>query len=110
MINDCREGEIDLIITKSISRFARNSVDTLKRLKFHKELNPPVNVWFERESLFSLNEKSGILIKLLSAIGQEESVNISESIACGKLSLAQRGIVKPARVGYGYMYGDNKQC
>ena len=109
MIDDCSEGKIDLIITKSISRFARNTVDTLKYLKLLKELNPPVNVWFERENLFSLNEKSGILIKLLSAIGQEESVNISESIAWGKRSLAQRGIVRPARVGYGYMYGDNKQ-
>jgi hypothetical protein len=51
MIEDCKAGRIDLIITKSLSRFARNTVDTLTYLKLLKDLSPSVDVWFERENL-----------------------------------------------------------
>lgn len=109
MIDDCRSGKIDLIVTKSISRFARNTVDTLSYLNILKGLDPPVEVWFERENLRSLDSKSNVLISLLSALGQEESVSLGEAISWGRRSLAQRGIARPARLGYGYQYGKNKE-
>jgi DNA invertase Pin-like site-specific DNA recombinase len=109
MMEDCKAGRVDLIITKSLSRFARNTVDTLTYLNMLKSLDPPVDVWFERENLRALDEKSNVLINLLSALGQEESVNIGESIAWGRRSLAQRGVVRPAVQGYGYEYDKNKE-
>jgi DNA invertase Pin-like site-specific DNA recombinase len=109
MIEDCKAQKIDLIITKSISRFARNTVDTLTYLNMLKSLDPPVDVWFERENLRASDSKSNVLINLLSALGQEESVNIGEAIAWGRRSLAQRGIVRPAVQGYGYEYNKNKE-
>ena len=89
MMEDCKAGKVDLIITKSLSRFARNTVDTLTYLNMLKSLDPKVEVWFERENILSLSEKSNVLINLLSALGQEESVNIGDAIAWGKRSLAQ---------------------
>lgn len=74
-----------------------------------KSLDPPTEVWFERENLRSLDDKSNVLISLLSALSQEESVNIGEAIAWGKRSLAQRGIVTPGNIGYGFQYGKNKE-
>jgi DNA invertase Pin-like site-specific DNA recombinase len=109
MIEDCKASKIDLIITKSISRFARNTVDTLTYLKMLKNLEPQTIVWFERENIFSNDENSSVLINLLSALSQEESINIGEAIAWGKRSLAQRGIVRLARIGYGYKSGENKE-
>ncbi|WP_313119315.1 recombinase family protein [Proteiniclasticum ruminis] len=109
MMEDCKAGRINLIITKSLSRFARNTVDTLTYLNMLKSLEPQVDVWFERENLRALDEKSNVLINLLSALGQEESVNIGEAIAWGRRSLAQRGIVRPAVQGYGYQYDKNKE-
>jgi len=109
MMEDCKAGRINLIITKSLSRFARNTVDTLTYLNMLKSLEPQVDVWFERENLRALDDKSNVLINLLSALGQEESVNIGEAIAWGKRSLAQRGIVRPTVQGYGYEYDKNKE-
>ena len=109
MMEDCKAGKIDLIITKSISRFARNSVDTLTHLRMLEKLDPKVDVWFERENLRALDKRSNLLINLLAALSQEESNNISESIAWGRRRLAQRGIVNLAVLGYGYQYGKNKE-
>lgn len=109
LMEDCKAGKVDLIITKSLSRFARNTVDTLTYLNMLKSLDPQVDIWFERENLRSLDEKSNVLISLLSALSQEESVNIGEAIAWGKRSLAQRGIVNPGNIGYGFQYGKNKE-
>ena len=109
LMEDCKAGKVDLIITKSLSRFARNTVDTLTYLNMLKSLDPPTDVWFERENLRSLDDKSNVLISLLSALSQEESVNIGEAIAWGKRSLAQRGIVNPGNIGYGFQYGKNKE-
>ena len=59
--------------------------------------------------MFSLDDRSNLLIKLISVIGQEESLNLGESVAWGKRRLAQRGIVRPGHIGYGYYYGKNKE-
>jgi hypothetical protein len=57
LIDDCVAGKVNLIITKSLSRFARNTLDTLEYLNLLKNLDPPVNVWFQKENLYSLDEK-----------------------------------------------------
>lgn len=78
MINDCRKGKIDLILTKSITRFARNTLDSLK---FTEELkNLGIAVIFEKENLNSLDENSKMLLTVLSSIAEEESRNISNNV------------------------------
>ncbi len=109
MIEDCKAGRIDLIITKSISRFSRNTVDVLSYIDMLNNLDPPTKVWFERENLRSDDERSSLLIKLMGALGQEESRSSGESIAWGKRNLAQRGIIHPTQISYGYCRGKNKE-
>lgn len=78
LIQDCEDGKIDLILTKSISRFARNTVDllmTIRNLKSRK-----IAVYFEKEHINTLDNTGEILITILSSQAQEESRNISENI------------------------------
>jgi len=105
MIEDCKAGKIDLIITKSISRFSRNVVDTLKYLQLLSSLENPTVVKFERENILSSNKDSSFMISLISAVSQEESRNIGTSIAWAKRSMAQRGVVRPGVAGYGFRIG-----
>lgn len=71
MIEDCEKGKIDIIITKSISRFARNSTDFLKIIEKLKELG--VSVYFEKENLNTSNPENDILLTTLSIIAEEVS-------------------------------------
>lgn len=80
MIADCRAGKIDKIITKSISRFARNVVDCLTYLRELKNMSPPVEVYFEKERLSSLDDKTDMVLSLMASIAQEESRSISANI------------------------------
>lgn len=82
MIQDALNGEIDLIITKSISRFARNTVDTLTRVRELKDNG--VEVFFEKENIYTLDSKNEILITIMSSLAQEESRSISENVRWGK--------------------------
>ena len=77
MINDALDGKIDLIITKSVSRFARNTVDTLTTGRKLKEKN--IEVWFEKENIQTLDSKGELLITIMSSLAQEESRSISEN-------------------------------
>lgn len=82
MIDACKAGKIDLIITKSISRFARNTVDCLnhvRKLKFDYN----VEVFFEKENIYSFDSKMELVLTMLSSIAQEESRNISENTKWG---------------------------
>lgn len=81
MINDCKAGKIDLIITKSISRFARNTVDCLEHVRKLKHIG--VEVFFEKENIYSFDSKMELVLTLLSSIAQEESRNISENTKWG---------------------------
>lgn len=81
MISDCRAGKIDLIITKSISRFARNTVDCLEHVRKMKLMG--VEVFFEKENIYSFDSKMELILSLLSSIAQEESRNISENTKWG---------------------------
>ena len=73
MIEDCKAGKIDLILTKSISRFARNYVDCGQIVRELMELNPPVGVRFESENLFTLKMQGEMQLMMFSGIAQEES-------------------------------------
>lgn len=79
MIQDCLAGKIDLIVTKSISRFGRNTVDTLTILRQMKAAN--VDVYFETEDLHSLDSEGELLITLASAIAQADSEERSKNTA-----------------------------
>lgn len=79
MIADAKAGKIDYIITKSLSRFARNTVDSLNTVRTLQFLKPPVGIYFEKENIDTLDSKSELLITLLSALAQDESRSISEN-------------------------------
>ncbi len=73
MISDCRDGKIDMIITKSVSRFARNIVDCISVLRELEKLKPPIGVYFETEGLFSLNDKAKLALNFTVTLAEEES-------------------------------------
>lgn len=81
MIEDCKAGKIDMIITKSISRFARNTLDCLNYVRMLKEIG--VGVWFEKENINTLDSKGEVLLTILSSLAQDESRSISENSTWG---------------------------
>ena len=81
MVKDALGGKIDLIITKSVSRFARNTVDSLTTIRELKEHN--VEVFFEKENIYTLDSKGELLITIMSSLAQEESRSISENVTWG---------------------------
>ena len=80
MIDSCKAGEIDLIITKQVSRFARNVLDSLNYIFMLRKLNPPVGVYFEAEKLNTLDKSSDMVITVLSLVAQSESEQKSNSL------------------------------
>ena len=80
MIEKCKAGEIDLIITKQVSRFARNVLDRLNYIFMLRKLNPPVGVYFETEKLNTLDRSSDMVITVLSLVAQSESEQKSNSL------------------------------
>ena len=81
MIADCRDGKIDMIITKSISRFARNTLDCLNYVRELKELG--IGILFEKENINTLDAKGEVLLTILSSLAQDESRSISENSTWG---------------------------
>lgn len=82
MVADALDGKIDLILTKSISRFARNTVDTLTTIRKLKEHG--IEVYFEKENIYTLDAKGEVMITIMSSLAQEESRSISENVTWGK--------------------------
>ena len=80
MIEECKAGHINLIVTKSISRFARNVLDCISYVRQLKLLNPPVGVFFEMEGINSLDPNSEMILTILSIVAQEESKQKSDSL------------------------------
>ena len=91
MIQDALDGKIDIILTKSIARFARNTVDTLSIVRKLKEKN--IAVIFEKENLNTLDATSEIVLTILSSLAQDESRNISENVKWGIARRYEKGIV-----------------
>ena len=108
MIAAAMKGRIDLIITKSISRFARNTVDTLTTVRKLKERG--VEVYFEKENIFTLDSKGELLITIMSSLAQEESRSISENVTWGMRRRFAEGMVYvPYERFLGYRKGQNGQ-
>lgn len=91
MIEDCMAGKIDLVLTKSVSRFARNTVDSLQNIRKLKEKN--IGVYFEKEGVNTLEGTGELLITILSSQAQEESRNLSENTRWGLVRRFENGIV-----------------
>lgn len=91
MIDDCMAGKIDMIITKSVSRFARNTVDSLQTIRKLKEKN--IAILFEKEGVNTLEGSGELLITILSSQAQEESRNISENTRWGITRRFENGII-----------------
>ena len=82
MISDALDGKIDLIVTKSVSRFARNTVDSLTTIRQLKEAG--VEVYFEKENIWTFDGKGELLLTIMSSLAQEESRSISENCTWGQ--------------------------
>ena len=82
MIADALAGKIDLIVTKSVSRFARNTVDSLTTVRKLKEKG--IEIFFEKENIWTLDSKGELLITIMSSLAQEESRSISENCTWGQ--------------------------
>ena len=102
MIRDARNSKFDLILTKSISRFARNTVDTLKYIRFLKEKN--IDVYFEEENINTTAMQGELLITILSSIAQQESENISAHILAGREMALKNGTKRASKSCIGYDY------
>ena len=92
MIRDCYDGKIDLIITKSISRFARNTLDCISYVRQLRSLEPPVAVFFENENLNTTDRRNEAFIAMLSSVAQGESENKSEAIKWSIKRRFQKGL------------------
>ena len=104
MIQDALDGKIDLIVTKSVSRFARNTVDSLTTIRKLKECG--VEVYFEKENIYSLDSKGELLLTIMSSLAQEESRSISENVTWGRRKQFADGKVSmPYKHFLGYKRG-----
>lgn len=101
MISDSRAGKLDLIITKSVSRFARNVVDCIGLTRDLAELKPPVGVFFESEAIFSLNDDSQMALSFVATMAEEESHTRSRSMETSLRMRLDHGIpLTPKLLGY----------
>ncbi|ETP71160.1 site-specific recombinase, DNA invertase Pin, partial [Lachnospiraceae bacterium JC7] len=102
MIKACLDGEIDMVITKSISRFARNTLDTLRYVRTLKERN--IAVYFEDEKINTLSMDGELLLVVLSSVAQQEVENISNNVKKGLAMKMSRGEIVGFTGALGYDY------
>ena len=95
MVTDALAGKIDLIVTKSVSRFARNTVDSLTTVRKLKDKG--IEIYFEKENIWTLDAKGELLITIMSSLAQEESRSISENVTWG-----QRKRLADGKVSFAY--------
>jgi site-specific DNA recombinase len=103
MIEAARNGLIDLIITKSISRFSRNTIDTLKLIQELKNKN--IEVFFEKENISSFDPKIELVMSILSGMAEEESRSISENVKWSNTRRFEKGefhVVTKGMLGYNH--------
>lgn len=92
MIDACMDGEIDMVITKSISRFARNTLDCLKYIRQLKDRSIPV--FFEKEAINTMDAKGEVLITIMASLAQQESQSLSQNVKLGLQFRYQNGQVQ----------------
>lgn len=97
LIDDCRAGKVDAIITKSVSRFGRNTVDTLVFTRALRTLG--IDVFFEKENLHTCSAEGELLLTLMAAVAESESVSMSDNIKWGKRKKYEKGIIESLVVG-----------
>ena len=100
LLDDCEAGKIDIVLTKSISRFARNTVDLLETVRHLKELG--IEVQFEKEHINSLSDDGELMLSLLASFAQEESRSISENARWAIQKRFEKGIPNGHFRVYGY--------
>lgn len=105
MIEDCKTGKIDMILTKSISRFARNTVDLLETVRWLKSIG--IGVQFEKEKIDSLSDDGELMLSLLASFAQEESRSISENVKWAIRKNFKKGIGNNF-ILYGYRWDGKK--
>ena len=103
MIRDALAGKIDLIVTKSVSRFARNTVDSLTTIRKLKEAG--CECFFQKENIMTFDSKGELLITIMSSLAQEESRSISENVTWGQRKRFSDGKVS---IPYGQFLGYRK--
>lgn len=92
MIGECMAGNIDMVITKSISRFARNTLDCLKYIRLLKEKNIPV--FFEKENINTMDSRGEVLLTIMASLAQQESESLSKNVKLGLQFRYQNGQVQ----------------
>ena len=103
MMNDALSGKIDLILTKSVSRFARNTVDSLTCVRELKANGG--EIYFEKENIWTFDSKGELLITIMSSLAQEESRSISENVKWGIRKRFQEGKPRFPYASLGYRKG-----
>ena len=102
MIADCEAGKIDIILAKSISRFARNTVDLLETVRHLKSIG--VEVRFEKENISSKSSSGEVMLSILASFAQEESISISNNVKWGTRKRFEQGIPNGRFRVYGYRW------
>lgn len=102
MIARCQNGEIDMILTKSISRFARNTVDTLNYVRMLKDKN--IAIFFEKENINTLDMNGELLLTIMSSLAQQEVESLSQNVKIGLQMKMKRGEMVGFNGCFGYDY------
>ena len=105
LMKDCRRGRIDRVLTKSVSRFARNTKECLEAVRELKTLG--ISVYFEKENIDTGELSSEMLLALHSQFAQEESVSISKNVRMGFRKRMNDGTYVPSATPYGYIRSEN---
>ncbi len=106
MIDDCLAGKIDLVVTKSVSRFARNIVDCISTVRTLRSLNPPVGIYFESENIYTLKNDCEMMLNFASSMAEEESHIKSKTMNTSYEMRFKRGIFMTPEL-YGYDHDEN---
>ena len=107
MIEECLAGNIDMVITKSISRFARNTLDCLKFIRQLKDKNIPV--FFEKENINSMDSKGEVMLTIMASLAQQESQSLSQNVKMGLQYRYQQGEIQVnCKWFLGYTKDENK--
>ena len=106
MIEDCEDGNIDMILTKSVTRFARNTVECIQAIRRLKEIG--VAVYFEKEKINTLTEKGEMLLTVLASVAQGESESISSNVQWAVRKRFQDGSFIVSTPPYGYQKDKNR--
>jgi len=106
LLDDCEAGKIDYIIVKSISRFSRNTVDTIETVRHLTDLG--IHIFFEKENIDTSTMESELLLSILSSLAESESCSISDNTTWGIQKRFQNGTFKIVFTPYGYRYEDGQ--